>query len=144
MKNLIFILIVTSLLAVFGVIPENDMNKSKTAKNFPSIEEVENSRDMGAEPDVEKTFWCAAISGDETVDFMVNVAGKNSKYIMSTDIGEFLLNMNATAKSLGKLVSSNPSLFIADNSVKIDDVKCQESSPEEFFAYKKSQEVNLE
>lgn len=144
MKNLIFILIVTSLVAVFGVIPESNTNKPKTAKPIPSIEELENSQNKDAELDVEKTFWCAAISGYETADFMVNVVGKNGKYIMSTDIGEFLLNMSPTAESLGKLVSSNPLLFLTDDSVKIDYLECKEASPEEFFAYKKSQELNLE
>jgi hypothetical protein len=93
---------------------------------------------------LEKSFWCAAVLGDETIDFSVLVTKKDANLFISFPKGTYNLKKMTTSQNVADILSSDKSLFLTDTSVEIDELKCEETSLKQLLAYKKSQELNLE
>jgi hypothetical protein len=86
---------------------------------------------------LQKSFWCAAVSGDDTIDFSVLVTKKNQNLIISFPRESYNLKKIPESADVVDILASDTSLFLTDKSVDIDDLKCSESSVEKLLAYKK-------
>jgi hypothetical protein len=86
---------------------------------------------------LEKSFWCVAISGEETIDFSVLVTKKSGALVMVFPKAIYNLKKIPSADDVTVILSSDTSLFLTDKSVEIDDLKCEEASVEQLLAYKK-------
>jgi hypothetical protein len=85
---------------------------------------------------LQKSFWCAAVSGDETIDFSVLVTKKDKSLIISFPRESYNLKKLPAAADVANILSSNKSLFLTDKSVEIDDLRCEEASVKQLLAYK--------
>ncbi len=85
---------------------------------------------------LQKSFWCAAVSGEETIDFSVLVTKKDKSMIISFPRGSYNLKKVPEAADVANILSSDKSLFLTDKSVEIDDLKCEEASVKQLLAYK--------
>lgn len=86
---------------------------------------------------LQKSFWCAATSGEETIDFSVLVTKKNHNLIIIFPQGSYNLKKIPKANDVADILFSNTSLFLANKSIYIDELVCAEASEETLLKYKK-------
>lgn len=86
---------------------------------------------------LQKSFWCAAVSGEETIDFSVLITKRAQDLIISFPRESYNIKKIPVATDVAIILQEDTSLFLADKSVEIDKLVCEEASVETLLKYKK-------